>query len=165
MSEALAVAAPKDTPSSRWPWHWLIFLPVAASVVAGLTTLGIAIKHGDKPLPAAVARTGPVQYGHVLGQIQAREAGVSGSGEIEGSRVALQMQGGELPATLELRLWHPTERSRDHVIVLRAAGDGRYIGELRDPVGGYHALLAAPDGAWQIPGVWSADARGLRFVP
>jgi hypothetical protein len=165
MSEALAVAAPKDTPVSRWPWHWLIFLPVAASVVAGLTTLGIAIQYGDKPLPVAVARTGPVQYGYVVGQIQAREAGVSGSADIDGSRVALQMTGSSLPDTLELRLWHPTERSRDHVIVLRAAGDGRYVGELRDPVGGYHALLAASDGAWQIPGVWSGDARSLSFVP
>jgi hypothetical protein len=165
MSEALTVEPAEDPAGSRLPWHWLLFLPVLAAVIAGLATLAIAIRYADTPLPTAVARTGPVQYGQVVGLLPARAAGIAGSAEIEAGRVVLQMTGANLPETLELWLWHPTERRRDQVIPLRAAGDGRYVGELRTPLRGYHALLAAPDGAWQIPGEWLADARGLRFVP
>lgn len=147
------------------PWHWLIFLPVLASVVAGLTTLAIAIKHGDKPLPETVTRTGPVQYGEHIGVTQARERGIQGQAVIDPAShgLVLNLSGKDLPQTLILRLWHPTETSRDLMLPLTRGDDGSYRGVWPDGAGELTPLLTAPDQGWELPG--SVDpANGLALV-
>lgn len=149
------------------PWHWLIFLPVAASVVAGLTTLGIAIRYGDQPLPEMVTRTGPVQYGAAQGQAGARERAISGSAQFGpgGSSVVLTLQGRDLPGTLQLRFWHPTQANRDVLVALTRGDDGSYRGVLPAFPGGLNSLLMAPDQGWEIPGEWSDQLQSLGFTP
>lgn len=149
------------------PWHWLIFLPVAASVVAGLTTLAIAIRHGDKPLPETVTRTGPVQYGEHIGVSRARELGLSGNARIDSSRhgIVLDLAGKDLPASVMLRLWHPTMADHDQVLLLTRGDDGRYRGAWPLAAAGLQPLLTAADGAWELPGAWDAQAGTLRFQP
>ncbi len=150
------------------PWHWLIFLPVVASVVAGLTTLAIAIKHGDKPLPETVTRTGPVQYGEHIGVTQARERGIQGQAMIDPAShgIVLSITGKDLPQTLMLRLWHPTETSRDLMLPLTRGDDGSYRGVWPDGAAGLTPLLTAPDQGWELPGTADpADGLALRFQP
>lgn len=147
------------------PWHWLIFLPVLASVVAGLTTLAIAIKHGDKPLPETVTRTGPVQYGEHIGVTQARERGIQGQAVIDPAShgLVLTLSGKDLPQTLMLRLWHPTETSRDLMLPLTRGDDGSYRGVWPGDAAGLAPLLSAPEQGWELPG--NADsANGLTLV-
>lgn len=147
------------------PWHWLIFLPVAASVVAGLTTLGIAIRHGDKPLPETVSRTGPVLYGEHVGVSKARALGISGSAQIDPARrgITLDLVGRDLPASLMLRLWHPTMADHDQMVLLTRGDDGRYRGAWPASSQGLQLLLTAPDGAWELPGAMDTAANTLRF--
>ena len=150
------------------PWHWLIFLPVLASVVAGLTTLAIAIKHGDKPLPETVTRTGPVQYGEHIGGTQARERGIQGQAVIDPAShgLVLTLTGKDLPPTLMLRLWHPTETSRDLMLPLTRGDDGSYRGVWPDGAAGLTPLLTAPEQGWELPGAADpADGLALRFQP
>lgn len=147
------------------PWHWLIFLPVAASVVAGLTTLGIAIRHGDKPLPETVSRTGPVLYGEHVGVSKARALGISGAAQIDPVRhgIVLELTGRDLPASLMLRLWHPTMADHDQMVLLTRGDDGQYRGAWPTSSQGLQPLLTAPDGGWELPGAMDSAANTLRF--
>lgn len=147
------------------PWHWLIFLPVAASVVAGLTTLGIAIRHGDKPLPETVRRTGPVLYGEHVGVSKARELGISGTAHIDtaSNGIIVELAGSDLPPTLMLRLWHPTMADHDQMVLLTRGDDGLYRGAWPTSTAGLQLLLSAPEAGWELPGTMSAGS--LRFQP
>lgn len=149
------------------PWHWLIFLPVAASVVAGLTTLAIAIRHGDKPLPETVTRTGPVLYGEHIGVSRARELGISAEARIDpaSNGIVLDLVGNDLPASVLLRLWHPTMAERDQMVLLTRGDDGRYRGAWPQSSAGLLLLLSAPDAGWELPGALDVAANTLRFQP
>ncbi len=147
------------------PWHWLIFLPVAASVVAGLTTLAIAIRHGDKPLPETVTRTGPVLYGEHVGVSKARELGIQASARIDPATrgVAVDLVGRDLPPTLMLRLWHPTMANRDEVVLLTRGDDGRYRGAWPASTQSLLPLLSAPEIGWELPGTIDVAANTVQF--
>jgi hypothetical protein len=147
------------------PWHWLIFLPVAASVVAGLTTLAIAIRHGDKPLPETVTRTGPVLYGEHVGVSKARELGISGAARIDAASngIIVELLGRDLPPTLMLRLWHPTMADHDQLVLLTRGDDGSYRGAWPTSTAGLQPLLSAPEAGWELPG--SMSDGSLRFQP
>lgn len=149
------------------PWHWLIFLPVAASVVAGLTTLAIAIRHGDKPLPETVTRTGPVQYGEHVGVSKARALGISGTARIDTAShgISVDLVGTELPSSLLLRLWHPTMADRDQMVLLTRGDDGSYRGAWPESTAGLLPLLSAPEAGWELPGKFGATVDTLEFQP
>lgn len=147
------------------PWHWLIFLPVLASVIAGFTTLALAIRYGDEALPEMITKTGPVQYGNLPGLAKARELGVIGSAQFDPAylSVTLSVQGRELPQQLELRFWHPTESARDVLVELSRGADGRYHGTLGGYPSGLNALLSAPGQGWEVNGSWNGSQ--LSFTP
>lgn len=152
-----------DTENRGLPWKWLIWLPVLASVVAGLTTLAIAIRHGDQPLPETVTRSGPVLYGEHVGVSRARELGVRGDARIDAVArgIALSLQGRELPASLSLRLWHPTEARRDLLVALTRGDDGVYRGAWPAGTQGLQPLLSGA--GWELPGQFVG--AGIRFAP
>lgn len=163
-----AVTMDAETPGKGGlPWHWLIFLPVAASVVAGLTTLAIAIRYGDRPLPETVTRTGPVQYGVHVGVSKAREMGISGAARIDSAShsIVLELKGSDLPAQLMLRLWHPTESDRDQVSLLTRGDDGSYRGVWPASAPGLMPLLSAPAAGWELPGAFDPAGNTLQFQP
>ncbi len=164
---AATVTIETETPKGGLPWHWLILLPVAASVVAGLTTLAIAIQYGDRPLPETVTRTGPVQYGVHVGVSKARELGISGTAHIDtdSHSIRVELTGSDLPAQLMLRLWHPTETSRDQISVLTRGDDGSYRGVWPAAATGLMPLLSAPDSGWELPGEFAAAGTTLQFQP
>lgn len=169
MSVAQLMAGPDSvTPQkASLPWHWLIFLPVLASVIAGLSTLAIAIRYGDKPLPETIARTGPVQYGEHSGVDKARALGLSATALVDpvAHGIVLQLAGNERPAQVQLRLWHPTNADQDQVVVLTRGDDGSYRGAWPAVNQGLLLLLTAPDAAWELPGALDTQANTLRFVP
>lgn len=161
------VTMDNQAPKGGLPWHWLILLPVAASVVAGLTTLGIAIKYGDRPLPETVTHAGPVQYGVHVGVSKARELGISGIAQIDSTShsIRVEISGRDLPARLMLRLWHPTETNRDQISMLTRGDDGSYRGVWPAAATGLMPLLSAPDSGWELPGEFDAAGTTLQFRP
>lgn len=168
MSVAAVAIESEGVKKGGLPWHWLIFLPVAASVVAGLTTLAIAIKHGDKPLPETVTRTGPVLYGEHIGVTQARERQIAGRARIDpaSNGLVLTLSGADLPSTLLLRLWHPTEARRDLLLTLTRGDDGSYRGVWPAGAAGLRPLLSSPEQGWELPGgADPGDGLALVFQP
>ncbi len=167
MSVVQLVAEPQIPEKAGLPWHWLIFLPVLASVIAGLTTLGIAIRYGDKPLPESVMRTGPVQYGLSQPHLLARSLGISASAQLTPAArgIVLELASRDLPQQLSLRLWHPTEAGLDQVLTLTRSDDGRYRGVWPANAQGLLPLLSSAEQGWEIPGATDAASNTLRFQP
>ncbi|MCB1601847.1 MAG: FixH family protein [Xanthomonadales bacterium] len=167
MSVVQLMAEPEIPAKAGLPWHWLIFLPVLASVIAGLTTLGIAIRYGDKPLPESVMRTGPVQHGDSQPQLRAQSLGLSATAQLDPAArgIVLELAGRDLPQQLSLRLWHPTDAGLDQVLTLTRSDDGRYRGVWPAQTQGLLLLLSSPEQGWEMPGATDVASNTLRFQP
>lgn len=157
--------APEPPVGHGLPWKWLIWLPVLASVIGGVALLAIAHRHADQPLPEAVTRTGPVQYGRQVGIERAQALGVLGDARIDPATraVALLLEGQGLPASVTLRLWHPTEAARDLSLTLVRGEDGVYRGDWPAQVQGLSPLLSAS--GWELPGRFDSSGKRIRFRP
>ncbi len=118
----------------REPLVWLVILPPAAAVVAGLLTLFLALRTSDGLVVDDYYHEG-LQINRLLHRDE--EAVRLGLG----ADMALDTQSGEvsvmlrardpdtpLPATLTLRLMHATRAGLDQLVTLRRQADGRYTG-------------------------------------
>lgn len=135
-----------------WPW-FLIALP-ATSVVAGLTTLGIAIRNQD-----SLVRDDWYKDGKAINQSLARDAvatrlGISAELRIDtmtGDMTARMTGNGEfrMPSSMTLTLSHPTLADQDQTVALSRQEDGHYKGVLKHGLQGRHYIeLGTPD--WRL---------------
>jgi hypothetical protein len=126
-----------------WPW-FLIALP-AISVVAGLSTLAIAILNQD-----SLVRDDWYKDGKAINQSLARDdaaasLGISAelqldsvTGEISATLVSPKTN--TTPETLTLILSHPTLATQDQSVVLTRRPDGKYQGMLTHGLQGRHYI-------------------------
>lgn len=126
-----------------WPW-FLIALP-ATSVVAGLSTLTIAILNQD-----SLVRDDWYKDGKAINQSLARDdaaASLGMSAELQLDRVTGEVsvtlatrKGNVAPETLTLTLSHPTLATQDQSVVLTRRPDGHYQGVLAHGLQGRHYI-------------------------
>jgi hypothetical protein len=135
-------SAPVDSPLRCNPVFWIMCLLPAAAVVAGLATLGIALRSADRALPASYH-----WEGEQLDRDFARARNAAAHG-IELSFVAqdagqcaavLRHAPGD-PRTLTLLFANGADAALDRVILLRRIAYGRYAG----------ACPALPPGRWRV---------------
>lgn len=135
-----------------WPW-FLIALP-ATSVIAGLTTLTIAIRNQDSLVRDDWYKDGKAINQSIARDARATEMGISAelvvddlTGEIVAtltSREALQA-----PDALTLEISHPTLADQDQTVVLTHRADGKYQGGLTHGLKGLHYIeLGTPE--WRL---------------
>lgn len=137
-----------------WPW-FLIALP-ATSVVAGLTTLGIAIKNQD-----SLVRDDWYKDGKAINQSFARDdvavaQGISVSMAIDSltgelSATVTGKDSLKMPDTLTLSLSHPTLAEKDQTIILTRRGDGQFHGALAHSLQGPH-YIELGTAEWRLRG-------------
>jgi hypothetical protein len=155
------LASPLPTrPWYRHGWVWFILGLPAAVVVAGLTTVGIAVVYQD-----SVVRDDWYKDGKAINQDLARDA--AATRHALAATVAVDALSGDVTvdlqhgadftpsAALTLFFAHPTQAAADQSVVLTRR-QGRYHGQLLRPLAGrYHLELGAPD--WRL--------RGSRTLP
>jgi hypothetical protein len=154
------LAPPQPRPWYRHAWVWFILGLPATVVVAGLTTVGIAVVHQD-----SVVRDDWYKDGKAINQSIARD--VAAETYDLAAAVAVDALTGDVtvdlrhgdgftpPATLTLLFAHPTQAAADQTVALTRR-QGRYHGQLqRELAGRYHLELGAPD--WRL--------RGSRTLP
>ena len=137
-----------------WPW-FIMALPLAA-VIAGLTTVAIAVTHQD-----SVVRDDWYTEGKSINQDIARDSrattlGINAdirsdavTGEIH-VRLQHNAQSFTAPDTLTLYFSHPTLASADQQVQLKRQGDD-YRGQLaRGLKGRYYVELGTPH--WRLQG-------------
>lgn len=160
-SRATAEASTSSTSVNWWklPWLLLWLLP-AASVVAGLSTVFIAVKHGDSMVKDDYYREG-LAY-NVQQQADQKAAGFRMHAMLlpleQKLMVILSAEDlPVLPETLELELSHPTDNKADQRIVLRRQQGQQYIGDVNlTRHANWHVQLQPGDASWRLRGRWQS---------
>lgn len=145
----------------KLPWLLLWLLP-ALSVVAGLTTVAIAVRHSDDMVKDDYYREGLAynaqqQADRAAAAVRLHAMLVPVQSQLLVTVSAEQLP--ELPAELELLLSHPTDSKDDQRILLQRQADRQYRGELnlRSDTA-WHVQLQPLDGSWRLRGRWQSPA-------
>lgn len=110
-----------------WPW-FIIALPLS-SVVAGMTTLYIALTNADDVVIDNWYKEGRAINRSLVAEQQADRLGIHARAVLSDTalRVSITSDAGiPWPETLELSLRHPTQAEKDITGTLRHGDDGNY---------------------------------------
>lgn len=157
-----------DSPSPASPFRsnpvfWIMWLLPAAAVVAGLTTLGIALRHADPALPAAYHWEGE----HLDQDFEQQRLAASHGIEVDvdtsgGACRATLRHAPDDPASLTLMFTHSSDAGLDRVVLLRRTQSGEYRGACAPlPAGRWRLALEDAAGAWAIRAQFNADQEQL----
>jgi hypothetical protein len=143
-------------PWHREPWPWILMAGPAIVIVAGFTTLWLAISSDDGLVADDYYRRG-LAINQTLSRGQAaRDLGLSAEVMMnEGvGRVRVSMHGGTaLPEILQMRLVHPTRAIADQRLELRKVAPGSYAGTLNAPLGGRRVVfIEDTERHWRLAG-------------
>lgn len=152
------------TPWYRQFWPWFIILLPASVVVAGLSTLVIAIKHADTLVVDDYYKEGLAINQQLEKQQRAVDLGISGKLLIDNTVgdvvVTLVSAPAYLSPTLQLRLGHPTDASQDVLITLTAGVGGVYRGQLEHSLAGHRYLqLDDPQHGWRLKALYDTASN------
>lgn len=152
---------PEDRNAAPWyrqPWPWVLIALPLTSVVAGFTTLYIAMQDPDGLVQDDYYDAGVAIQARLDRQRLAERMGLEGGLVVPtaGGEVSFDF-GGNVPAgseELSLALRHATRAQYDVDLTLSAYGGGRYIAVLEEPLapGHWNITLDPPDHAWRISG-------------
>lgn len=161
-----------------WPW-FLIALP-ASVVIAGLSTLVLAVRHSDALVSDNYYRDG-LAINMVLEQDQQAAArGLAATIYVaRDEQLRVELDGkGDLPQTLTLEFQHPTSAAQDRVAIAVSARHGLYYGGppelsasryyLRLLPGALEDVAARKSAIWRLQGEIDlrtvADAADVRIT-
>jgi hypothetical protein len=148
-----------------WPW-FIIALP-ASAVVAGLTTLWIAMQTTDSLVVYGEDGIRNAADRRILAQRLASEMNLAAMVTINPDTGTVQavMRSGSfetLPATLEFELSHPAFADRDQAITLNKAlpdadGNPVWVGHfVTVPEGRFYAVLRSGE-EWRLSAEWQGE--------
>jgi hypothetical protein len=163
-----------DSDSSNRPWYrepmvWMMIALPMAAVVAGLSTLAIAIRSGSTDaVPDVVRRTLQIQDSDIAADRRAIELALRGELLIDPETGAIEARLDGLDRnepTLSLRLLHAGRASRDLDVRLVQNGE-RWLGRVEDTTGqAWNIELASADGSWRVGGRLDPGARSSPLMP
>jgi hypothetical protein len=134
------------------PVFWIMWLLPAAAVVGGLSTLWIAMRSADRPLPVSYHWEGA----HLDQDFAQQRLAASHGIEVDittaaGECTATLRHAPDDPASLTLTLTHSSDAGLDRVVLLRRLQPGQYRGTCAPlPAGRWRVALEDAAGAWAI---------------
>lgn len=156
-------------PWYREPMVWLMIAFPLSAVIAGLSTVAIAVRAGGADaVPEAVRRTAQVQIADLAADQRALALGLSASVELDVGTDAVRVTligDAEPPLRLQLTAVHPTTAAADAALPLVRQGDV-FLGRFAADRGHDWKLVLAPDdGAWRLIGRLPAGVMRARLHP
>lgn len=156
-------------PWYREPMVWLMLALPAAAVIAGLTTVAIAVRaSGDDAVPESVRRTAQMQVADLAADRQAAQRMLRALMQVTRSTGAVRVSVRGDTANderLELRFIHATDGTQDARATLVRSGDV-WLGRIDAPLDRSWALiLAAADGAWRLQGSLPIEQDSVALEP
>jgi hypothetical protein len=151
------------------PWPWLLMSGPCIVIIAGFFTLWLAVKSDDGLVADDYYKRG-LAINQTLSRATRAEqlalnARVDWSADSQHVRVAVSGIG-TLPATLNLRLVHPTQAVSDQMLVVHAVSAGVYEGTLAAaPAGRRVMMLEDVARTWRLAGEARAGARTVTLAP
>lgn len=167
----LAKRAIPGAPWYRQFWPWFLIAVPAASVVAGVVTVVVAVRNADSVVVDDWYKRGLAVNVDLEREGLAVDLGITAALWVDEAgravRVALEGGGIEAERTLRLELHHPTQAQRDTVLELVRGPDGAFRGTAPGDVRGrWHANLSPDHGAWRLAGTFSlTPGAPSRLVP
>lgn len=144
----------------REPWPWILMAGPAAVVVAGFITAWLAATTEDGLVDDDYYKKGlainqTLERDQTAQALQIRAQLMVGT---DARQLRVMLQDGSsstLPATLRLKVLHPTRAGMDHVVNLSQRGEGYYEGSL-DELGEarWRLILEDTDNRWRLTGTW-----------
>jgi hypothetical protein len=133
-----------------WPWV-LIFLPSSA-VVAGLTTLFIAIENKPDMVVEDYYKKGKAINVDLTRLDNAFRLALKFKFTVTDNQLILEQTLGETQqSALRLRFIHRTQQAKDFEMLLTADANGRYKSDLSNKINGKWTIhLESFDGSWRI---------------
>jgi hypothetical protein len=150
------LSAPTSKPWYREPWPWFLISLPATAVIAGVTTVWIAVTSADGLVVGDYYKAGLAINQTLARDDAARALALTATLQSQDGTLALAL-GGRLqsyPAQLSLTLAHPTRQGLDQTLTFSHAGGGHYRTSLPAlPAGKWHAQLTDTASAWRLSGV------------
>jgi hypothetical protein len=152
----------QEPPWYRQFWPWVLIALPAASVIASLTLVSIAVQTRD-----SLVRDDYYKAGRAINQELGRDRmaatlGVDAALALDQGRVNVRLGAGEQldePA-LTLSLRHPTLAERDREVLLTRIDSDLYVADLGVlPQAWWHVELTPPHRAWRLTGRWALPAE------
>ncbi|MDA7746652.1 FixH family protein [Psychromonas sp.] len=132
-----------------WPW-FLILLPMAA-VVAGISTVVIAVDNKPDLVVDDYYNTGKAINADLSLLKKAQELGITAIVVPQKDGLMISMDGLETFSSINLSLFHSTQSKRDIVVMLTADANGNYFYENEDTLTGKWTLRVEPfDKKWRL---------------
>ena len=157
-------------PWYREPMVWLVVALPLSVVVAGFSTLAIAINAGGTDASRdRVQRTAQIQITDLAADRLASQLGLHGQLVIDAGsgavRLTLAAMPSDAPARLELQLSHPIDADRDQQLSLVRAGDA-WLGRI-DPARDHdwQMTLSPRDQRWRLLGRLRAGQSATELRP
>ena len=137
------------------PVFWLMWALPGAAVLAGFTTLAIALHGADRPLPEAYHWEGERLDADFARQRAAVERGVRVTFEaVDGRCVAHLVASSGDPAALDVLLTHGSDAGFDRALKLPRIAPGEYAADCTaPPAGKWRISVDEPAGAWSVRGI------------
>jgi hypothetical protein len=158
----------KLTPWYRQFWPWFLMLFPAAAVVGGIITIRLATTSYDGVVEDDYYKQG-LAINRTLARDQvAASAGLAARVQMKGGEASLQLQGqlAAWPATLRLRILHPTRSGMDQTVLLASRGGGRYAGACQAPASGkWNLVLEDELRNWRLAGHLQAGSAEAALTP
>jgi uncharacterized protein len=153
-------------PWYREPWPWLVMAGPAAVVVAGVITTVIAFRSFDGVVADDYYKQGLGINRVIAREAAARSLGVSAAVAFapRRERVRVTLAGDARPASLRLKIVHPTQRNEDRMVLLAMGAPGVYEGVMRAPRDGtFRVQLEDGEGRWRLAGDWNSRDDATRL--
>lgn len=156
----------QQAPWYKQIWAWLIMLPPAAAVVAGLATVVIAHTGADDVISDDYVKTGLELREDASRREAAQRLGLSANVHLvrADGRVIVVLRGlsAEAPA-MHVRLVHPTDASRDLEAPLQPSGGAFRADVGREANGRWLVQVEPADRSWRLAGELAADASAVEL--
>lgn len=151
----------------RWPW--ILMAGPTIVVIAGFTTLWLAIISNDGLVTDDYYKEGLTV--NKLMDRDHRAAALGMEADImradQNMRLLLKSTSQvALPQSISLKLAYPTRAGRDQILEMKADGPGMYVGKLTENIEGrWLVSIEDPAGQWRLQGEWkSVSGAPLRLT-
>ena len=140
--------ARSPTPWYKQFWPWVVFGLPACSVIAGITSVVIAVTHQDSLVRDDWYKDGVTVNRRLAADDRARALGMGAKLNVDADRgevtLLLEGAGSEALTQLDLELSHATHAERDRVLRLQQVETGVYRGQLEPNLGGHWYATLRP---------------------
>lgn len=152
----------------REPMVWLVAAIPAASIVAGIALVVIAVRSGGADVVSdPVRRTAQIQVADLGPDARARQLRLSAVVRTEAGVIEVFPVDGafDRKAPLTLALRHPARAGLDRSVSLAPTDTGWRVEDKLDLGHDWNVQLGPADGSWRLQGRWPANQQATYLRP